>query len=151
MPDSESLNTLPAVNIKDDPFRIVFVCFGNACRSQMAEGFARRQAPAWVEASSSGLTPLGFVPEEIVAVMAEQGIEVEHQSSSGIDTVEWGDVSLLVDMVGIPDGLIPDTVPMLAWEIEDPFGGPVEEFRRVRDLISGKVDELIGSLKEQRG
>ncbi len=150
MPDSESLNAIPAVNIKDDPFRIEFVCFGNACRSQMAEGFAKRQAPAWVEASSSGLTPLGFIPDEIVAVMAEQGIEVEHQSSTGIEAVDWENVSLLVDMVGIPDGLIPDTTPMLAWEIEDPFGGPVEEYRRVRDLISMQVSNLIERLQRER-
>ena len=62
--------------------RIGFVCIGNACRSQMAEGFARHYGEGLFEAHSAGLAPAMRIPEETVKVMAEKGIDVSKLSEN---------------------------------------------------------------------
>ena len=57
--------------------RVVFVCYGNACRSQMAEAYARARGQDVLEAASAGISPLGHIPPEVGVVMAEEGISLE--------------------------------------------------------------------------
>ncbi|HAX41237.1 MAG TPA: hypothetical protein DCY80_01610 [Solibacterales bacterium] len=56
--------------------RILFVCVGNAYRSQMAEGFMRAYAGRSWEVVSAGVSPAGLLPSETVAMMQEKGIDV---------------------------------------------------------------------------
>lgn len=151
MPNSNLADIGPVDFSDGDPCRVVFVCYGNACRSQMAEGFAHHFGLDWLEVSGAGISPLGFIPQPIIDVMAEKDIDVVQQSSTGLDAVDWDNVSLLVDIVGMPDGLVPYTGAKVSWEIDDPFQEPMEEYRRVRDVISEMVAGLIETLKRQRG
>jgi len=61
--------------------KVLFLCTGNACRSQMAEGFARKLGRGIIEPYSAGLMPAGFVHPRAVAVMSEAGIDISHQQS----------------------------------------------------------------------
>ena len=60
--------------------RVLFLCTGNACRSQMAEGFARALKQGEIEAHSAGIKPHGL-DSRAVAVMAEAGIDISQQRS----------------------------------------------------------------------
>ena len=64
--------------------KVMFLCTGNSCRSQMAEGLARELGKGLIEAHSAGLTPQGVNPKA-VAVMKEIGIDISQQQSKAID------------------------------------------------------------------
>ncbi len=67
--------------------KIMFLCTGNSCRSQMAEGFAKELGKGFIEAHSAGLNPAG-VNERAVKVMKEIGIDISQQKSKPIDEGE---------------------------------------------------------------
>ena len=125
---------------------ILFACVGNACRSQMAEGFMRALAGDRFEVYSAGTRPAGFVASEAVQVMKEAGIDISSQYSKGFDRVPAKEYDYLVTMG------CGETCPVVAarerieWQVEDPIGQPIEVFRRVRDEIKAKVEGLLSQL-----
>lgn len=124
----------------------MFVCVENAGRSQMAEAFARRLAPAGVEIFSAGSRPAASVNSVVVEAMRELGFDLSGKTPQGIDTLagERFDV-----VVGLGCG---DACPFqpgartVAWEIPDPKGQPLETVRKIRDRIEKKVEALIAEL-----
>jgi arsenate reductase (thioredoxin) len=119
--------------------RVLFVCIGNAGRSQMAQAFYER---AGGTARSAGSRAETDVHPEVVEVMREVGIDLEgrvpHQLST--EDVEWAD---LVVTMGCGDAcpVLPGK-RYLDWNLQDPAGMPVEVVRQIRDKIAGLVDEL---------
>jgi len=79
--------------------RILFVCTGNACRSQMAEGFARALLGPAVTAFSAGLTPKGLDPRA-VTVMAEAGVDIAGQRSKSITALPDVPFDVVVTLCG---------------------------------------------------
>ena len=143
--------------------RVLFLCTGNACRSQMAEGFARALKQGEIEAHSAGIKPHGL-DSRAVAVMAEAGIDISQQRSKRYFE--------LTDAAGLP--LSFDYVVTLcghAREVCPAFPGPTrivhrgfddpptlsrhlrEEqqalalYRRVRDEIRAFVESLPQALQ----
>ncbi len=126
--------------------RILFVCIENSCRSQMAEGFARRLAQGRIEAYSAGSKPSGKVNEIAIQVMKEAGIDISKQRSKGFDELHEKAFDYVITM-GCGD--VCPFVPAkkrIEWDIADPQGKPIEAFRETRDEIEKKVQELIGNL-----
>src|ERR1700691_5782694 len=80
--------------------KVLFVCLGNSCRSQMAEALARHLASDVIEASSAGLIPLGFIAEPTRAVLAERGVGCEGQTSKALLEADVASCDLLVNMSG---------------------------------------------------
>jgi len=121
---------------------VVFVCIGNACRSQIAEGWARSVAsPQW-EIFSAGSRPAGFVASLAIKVMEEVGIDISKHQSKGIDDLPSQEFDLLVTM-GCGDRCPTlRSKNSLDWEIPDPIGESKEFFAEVRDLIGKKVTNL---------
>ena len=76
--------------------KILFVCFGNMIRSQMAEGFGREHGSDVLEVFSAGLQPTGVVSEDAIVAMEEKGIDIKQQSSKGLDDVPLGDMDFAV-------------------------------------------------------
>jgi arsenate reductase (thioredoxin) len=119
--------------------QVLFVCIGNAGRSQMAQAFAER---AGLEARSRGTHAEDQLHPEVVQVMSELGFDlserVPHQLTD--EDLEWADV---VVKMGCGDAC--PVVPgkdYLDWKILDPMGLRVEMVREIRDEIAGRVDEL---------
>src|SRR3989338_9513729 len=112
---------------------IVFVCVGNACRSQIAEGFARSIAGNNLDIWSAGPPPAGFVAREAIASMKEIGIDISKHHSKGIPDLPTSKFDYVVTM-GCGDAcpLVP-AVTREDWKIPDPIGAPPEFFREVRD------------------
>ncbi|MBI2981258.1 MAG: arsenate reductase ArsC [Deltaproteobacteria bacterium] len=126
---------------------ILFVCVGNACRSQMAEGFARHLGPPGLVVHSAGSNPAGFIAPGAIEAMKEKGIDISRHYSKGISDLPKIKFDYIVTM-GCGD--VCPTLPMesdsgerIDWEIPDPVGRSPEFFRQVRDEIKAKVEGLI--------
>ena len=123
--------------------KILFVCVENSCRSQMAEGFAKKYGGDKIEAYSAGSKPSGIVNLDAVKVMDEIGIDITGQKSKGFMDLPYQAFDYIVTMG------CQDTCPYFPakekfdWQIEDPKGKGVEIFRKVRDEIGNKVKELL--------
>ena len=127
------------------PLHLLFVCVGNSCRSQMAEGLARAMGGGRVEASSAGTMRAQAVAPKAVQVMAEIGIDISGQSPKGLTE----DMITAVDRVFIMGCDARDMCPVvwlegaIDWDLEDPMGKGVEKYREVRDLIRRHIEDML--------
>jgi thioredoxin type arsenate reductase len=142
---------LPCAPVDRRPRGILFLCTGNSCRSQMAEGFARHLAHNGIEIYSAGTLPKEIHPLA-VRVMNEAGIDIAGQRAKGIETIPMETVDLLITLCGEAD----ETCPALAakverqhWPLPDPALARGDEaqilrvFREVRDAIRARVEHLL--------
>jgi arsenate reductase len=134
--------------------KVMFLCTGNSCRSQMAEGFARELGKGLIEPYSAGLIPAG-VHHRAIVVMKELGIDISKQESEEIDEGLLRTMDVIITLCGNAEVSCPMTPPeikRLHWSIKDPVGtiGTEEEimneFRRARDEIKEKLQDFIDSL-----
>jgi len=134
--------------------QLYFLCTGNSCRSQMAEGFARQMAPQDWRIASAGVEQHGLNPLA-VKVMAERGVDISQHESKLIDNDYLQHSDMVVTLCGDARDKCPMTPPTVAkrhWPLPDPAQatGSDEEvltvFRQVRDDIEGRVKELIQTL-----
>jgi len=128
--------------------RVLFVCVGNACRSQMAEGFARTYGKDVMVAESAGLAPALAVPIETQKTMAEKNIDISGHVSRRYDPFDGAKADVVVNMSGYR---LPGTPPrnLIEWKIDDPYTQPIEAFRKTRDAIEHQVMILILSLRRK--
>lgn len=131
--------------------RVMFLCTGNSCRSQMAEGFARVLGKGLIDAHSAGLTPTD-VNERAVAVMQEIGIDISDQESKEIDADFLLSMNVIITLCGNAEASCPMTPPhinRIHWPIDDPAGaiGSEEaimgEFRKAREEIRNRISDFI--------
>ena len=133
--------------------RVLFVCIGNSCRSQMAEGFARTYGADVIIAASAGLAPAYIVAPDTVRAMDEKNIDLRDQFPKGLTQLGPGvpgaQFDLIVNMSGCE---LPDEVatPVRRWDIADPIGENYETHCRIRDQIETRVMELILELRRRR-
>ncbi len=128
------------------PKKILFVCIGDSCRSQMAEGFARHFGGESVLACSAGSRPAGFVAEGAVRAMREVGIDISKQTSKSVEKFRGQEFDAVVTM-GCGDACpwVPAKLRQ-DWQIPDPIGRDAEFFRKVCDQIQDKVQGLLKAL-----
>ncbi|WP_447980508.1 arsenate reductase ArsC [Candidatus Nitrospira bockiana] len=131
--------------------RVLFLCTGNSCRSQMAEGWLRHLAGDRFEAMSAGTHPVGLNPGAVDA-MRERGVDIFHHRSKQVqefDGQRFDYVVTVCDRAKEACPIYPAAVMMLHWNFEDPAAvqGTQEErkavFRRVRDEIAGRIQDFI--------
>ena len=130
--------------------RVLFLCLGNSCRSQMAEGFARAYGADVIAAQSAGLTPAIDVAPLTLQVMREKNIDLGDAFPKGLDAVIGNGTDLIVNMSGhkLP---AKSAAPVEDWEVRDPIGESEEVYRDVRDEIEQRVMRLILELRGPRG
>ncbi|MDQ6957481.1 MAG: arsenate reductase (thioredoxin) [Mariprofundaceae bacterium] len=128
--------------------RVLFLCTGNSCRSQMAEGWLRQLAGDRFEALSAGIEAHGKNPRAI-AIMREAGVDISGQESEIIDPELLKTIDLLVTVCSHADAHCPAVyIPGKRehWPFNDPartIGSEEEvmnEFRRVRDQIKARIE-----------
>lgn len=125
--------------------KILFVCIENANRSQMAEAFAKMSG--LVEAYSAGSKPSGKINPKAIAAMKELKYDLaSHKSKSLEDVKQFAPFDAVVTM-GCGDACpwMP-AKKFVDWDIPDPREMNESDFRTVRDLIKGKVLQLLPSL-----
>ncbi len=127
--------------------RILFVCIENACRSQMAEAFARRYGREAVAVYSAGSRPSGKIDPKTVEAMWEVGYDLTKHTSKSLREIPAIEYDAVVTMG------CGDECPMVKakhredWAIPDPKHWPIDQFREVRNRIEQKVQGLLESLK----
>lgn len=133
--------------------KIIFVCVGNSCRSQMAEGFARhyaRHRGLDVEIYSAGTHPAGYVHQDAIAVMREKGIDISQQSSKSVASFDLRDFDYVIAMGCLEYDICPANFHGVSedWGIPDPIGRGVEFYRKVRDMIEERVLTLFDRIQQ---
>jgi arsenate reductase len=139
--------------------RILFLCTGNSCRSQMAEGWARHLKKGTIEASSAGIVRHGMNPYA-VRVMEEAGVDMSGLWSKTLDDLSGSEFDVVVTLCGHAREtcpFFPGTVRRVHRGFDDPPGICAElsdeaeilsVYRRVRDQIREFIDGLPESLEE---
>ncbi|HEY4674351.1 MAG: arsenate reductase ArsC [Thaumarchaeota archaeon] len=127
---------------------VMFVCVGNAGRSQMAEAFAKKYGGDKIEAVSAGTLPAKHVHPEVSIVMKEKGIDISKNTPKIFDVKMADKAAAIITMGCSVEGLCP--APMLKktvdWKLEDPKGKPMEKIREIRDDIEQRVIALLEQL-----
>ncbi|MEK7470260.1 MAG: arsenate reductase ArsC [Planctomycetota bacterium] len=141
--------------------KVLFLCTGNSCRSQMAEGWARRLKADSIEAYSAGIKASGL-NAEAVRVMAEAGVDISGQKSKTAEALRDVAFDYVVTVCGNAHETCPvwlgkkakvvhagfDDPPALARRAKSE-GEALEIYRRVRDEIATFVRSLPGALTER--
>ena len=127
---------------------VLFVCLHNAGRSQMSRALFERAAGARHSANSAGTSPAEHVHPEVIEVMAEVGFDLSERSPQRLTAELARDADVLVTM-GCGDACpyFPGK-RYIDWELPDPKGQPLDQVRRTRDDIAGRVAALVAQLDE---
>lgn len=125
--------------------KVAFVCVHNSCRSQMAEGYAKHLGSDILEVYSAGTEDYPEVKPLAVAVMEEAGVDMsDHHPKLLTDIPE---IDILITMgCNVSCPYVPNSHSE-DWGLDDPSGGPIDDFRVTRDLIKEKVLNLIERVK----
>jgi len=129
--------------------RVAFVCVHNSCRSQMAEGWAKKLGSDVLEAYSAGTENYPEVKPLAVQVMEEAGVDMSDHHPKLLSDIP-AELDILITM---GCNVVCPYVPCRHredWGLSDPSGGPIEDYRRTRDIIKEKVEDLVQRVKNNQ-
>jgi len=141
--------------------KVLFLCTGNSCRSQMAEGWARRLKGNEIEAYSAGIETHGLNPHA-VQVMAEAGVDISNHRSKHLDEVKsipFDYVITVCDQAHESCPLFPGKTKVIHVGFDDPprlakdaksEQEALDGYRRVRDEIRAFIETLPENLRTQQ-
>ena len=118
--------------------KVFFVCVGNSCRSQMAEGLARAMG---LEAASAGTHPAPAVAEHALTLLESRGISTEGMHPQSIDEFDSNEFDMIVSMgcgVHCPALKIDQD-----WGLEDPVGKAYEAYEKTAEEIQRRLEQLV--------
>ena len=126
--------------------RVLFVCIGNSCRSQMAEAFARAYGADVLIPASAGLAPAHSIASDTLRAMAEKNIDLRDHFPKGIRQLGRSKFEIAVNMsgAGLPDDIAPRVIE---WDVADPIAMDYHEHCEVRDYIERLVMKLLIDLR----
>jgi len=131
--------------------KVLFLCTGNACRSQMAEGWLKYLGGERFEVYSAGIVAHGKNPRAIAAMQAA-GVDISGQKSEALDPSLLNSIDLLVTVCGHADErcpVVPASCEKQHWPFDDPAKASgtedeiMAEFYRVRDRIRDRIDLFV--------
>lgn len=137
--------------------RVLFLCTGNACRSQMAEGWLRHLAGDRFDVASAGTHPVGL-NQDAVEAMREVGVDLSRHASRKVDQFlgqRFDYVVTVCDRAKEACPIFPGATALLHWNFPDPaaaVGSPEERrttFRHVRDEIASRILAFITSVADR--
>jgi len=117
--------------------RFLFVCVGNTCRSQLAEGIARSMGH---EAVSAGTHPGSAVAEHALTILGEMGIETSNMKPKSVDSIDTTGFDRIISMgcgVSCPNLPIDED-----WGLDDPVGHPLDVYREVAKTIISNLNRI---------
>lgn len=142
-------------------FKILYLCTGNSCRSQIAEGFTRHLKKDQIDAYSAGVDPKGIDPRA-TKVIAEVGIDISHQQSKSTDDIKDMEFDFVITLCDNAQKTCPtfpaktsvihvgfEDPPRLAENVQDEEEA-MEHYRRVRDQIKSYVELLPDTLIKKK-
>jgi len=144
MRGDSTLNPRPSQPAKK---RVLFVCIGNACRSQMAEAFARAYGSDILTVHSAGLAPAGSLPPLTRQVLAEKNVPAERQFPKGLESFRGQPFEVVVNLSGEPLPAALTAARTIEWRVRDPIGQSESVYREVAAQIETLVMRLILELR----
>jgi len=133
----------------DSRKRVLFVCIGNACRSQMAEAFARAYGSDVMVPASAGIYPADHVAPDTLRAMSEKNLDLRDHFPKHVRQVDHAPFDLIVNMSG--SRLPKSESPVREWNVEDPVSMEYEDHCAIRDEIERLVMNLVLELRRQSG
>jgi arsenate reductase (thioredoxin) len=128
--------------------RVLFLCIGNSCRSQIAEAFARAYGSDILVAESAGLMPATLIAPLTRQMLAERNLNIDGHFPKGLEVVGREPFDVVVNMSGQSVSL--HNARLVTWPVRDPIGQPESVYRSVVQQIEGLVMGLILSLRSGR-
>jgi len=128
--------------------RVLFVCIGNSCRSQMAEAFARAYGADIMEVQSAGVSPATYIAPLTKQTLGERNLAIDDHFPKGMDLMRQQHFDVVINMSGVPVGL--PGARVIEWKVPDPIGQSESIYRTVATQIEGLVMRLIMELRTTR-
>ena len=131
--------------------KVLVLCTGNSCRSQMAEALLNHDLADLVRASSAGISPQPAVADGAIQALRLAGLPTEELYSKDLGTLVDQPFDLVVtvcDNAREACPVFPRPVPSMHLPFHDPHGEPLESFLRVRDDIRAR---LVPAVREALG
>jgi len=155
----KAVNVKKCAILRDDfvtNMRILLVCYGNMCRSPMAEGIARKMLASQADVESAGTNAhSGNASSHAIEVMrASFGVDISSHKSRNVRDVPVNDFDYVIAMDStVADDLrsmYPDINPrLITWEIDDPIGRGVEAYESSAREIQKHVEDFSAHLKDK--
>jgi arsenate reductase len=139
-----------------ETLNVLYLCTGNSCRSQIAEGWTRLIGNGWVEVQSAGIEAHGKNPRAI-AIMEDAGIDISNQESTIVSDEMLRCADVVVTVCGHADEqcpILPPGVNKVHWPLTDPAKATgteeeiMDQFRATCDEIESRVRDLLDKLSE---
>jgi len=127
--------------------RVLFVCIGNACRSQMAEAFARKYGSDILTVHSAGLAPARALPLLTGQVLTGKNIPWEGQFPKSLESFTGEPFEVVVNLSGKRLPPVFANARVIEWDVRDPIGESESVYRAVAAQIEGLVMRLILELR----
>jgi len=125
--------------------RVLFVCIGNSCRSQMAEAFARAYGGDIMEVQSAGVSPATYIAPLTKQTLGELNLTIDDHFPKGMDVMRRQHFDVVVNMSGEPVEF--PGARVIEWTVPDPIGQTESYYRTVATQIEGLVMRLIMELR----
>jgi protein-tyrosine-phosphatase len=122
---------------------ILFVCVENSNRSQMAQAFAIMLGRADVSAYSAGSRPSGKINPKAISAMKELGYDLSEHASKSLDEIPQVEYDYVITMGCGDECPYVKTQHRIDWQIPDPRDMNEDDFRKIRNLLKSKVEELL--------
>ena len=134
-------------------YNVIFICTGNSCRSQIAEGLLKEKAGNRFNVYSAGINPSRVHPAA-VSVMEEWGIDISRQKSEHLEKYVNRDIHIVITVCGSANQSCPvfsDKKMKIHWNIKDPFNGwsndqkELQPYPDTRDDLKNRIDDFLSS------
>ena len=127
--------------------RVLLLCTGNSCRSQMAEAFARAYGSDVMDVQSAGVSPATMIAPQTKMVLAEWNLRIDDHFPKSMDIIRQQPFDLVVNMSGIP--VVLPGARIIEWAVQDPIGQKESLYRAVASQLEGLVMRLILDLRTE--
>ena len=139
-----------------DKQKVLFVCTGNSCRSQIAEGLLRNMANEYFDVFSAGSHP-SRVHLNAISVMNEIEVDISQQTSDGVGQYLDMGIDIVITVCDNANQIcpvFPGQVKRIHWGIDDPFRGwdtgegHLKNFRITRDELQDRIQQFINEMEQ---
>jgi arsenate reductase (thioredoxin) len=144
-PSTAQPTQAPSLKSAPTKKRVLFVCIGNSCRSQMAEAFARAYGTDIMEVQSAGVNPADYIAPLTKQTLGERNLSIDDHFPKGLDLMLHQHFDVVVNMSGVPVRL--SGARVIEWTVPDPIGQTESYYRAVATQIEGLVMRLIIELR----